>query len=94
MAGRRLPVYIAAASIMATWFAAATLMGGAATAYRSGFQGVIFGPFGAVLVSLAAMVAISRVAWRRDRPLPLTDVDGQPLPLRRRLGLLRPREIL
>ena len=27
VAGRRLPIYLAAASIMATWFAAETLMG-------------------------------------------------------------------
>ncbi|NPV85019.1 MAG: sodium:solute symporter family protein [Anaerolineae bacterium] len=47
VAGRRLPVYIAGASIMATWFAAETLMGASGTAYQYGFQGVIFDPFGA-----------------------------------------------
>ena len=38
---------MAAASIMATWFAAETLMGASQTAYDYGFQGVIFDPFGA-----------------------------------------------
>mgnify|MGYP000866140754 CR=1 FL=1 len=47
VAGRRLPIYMAAASIMATWFAAETLMGASETAYDYGFQGVVFDPFGA-----------------------------------------------
>jgi Na+/proline symporter len=38
---------MAAASIMATWFAAETLMGASETAYDYGFQGVVFDPFGA-----------------------------------------------
>ncbi len=49
VAGRRLPIYLTGASIMATWFAAETLMGASATAYQWGFQGVVFDPFGAVL---------------------------------------------
>jgi SSS family transporter len=49
VAGRRLPIYLAAASIMATWFAAETLMGASSTAYQWGLQGVVFDPFGAVL---------------------------------------------
>lgn len=47
VAGRRLPIHMAAASIMATWFAAETLMGASETAYDYGFQGVVFDPFGA-----------------------------------------------
>jgi SSS family transporter len=49
VAGRRLPIYLTGASIMATWFAAETLMGASATAYQWGFQGVLFDPFGAVI---------------------------------------------
>jgi solute:Na+ symporter, SSS family len=49
VAGRRLPIYLAGASIMATWFAAETLMGASAEAYKYGFQGVVFDPFGAAL---------------------------------------------
>lgn len=47
VAGRRLPIYLAAASIMATWFAAETMMGASSTAYQYGLQGVVFDPFGA-----------------------------------------------
>jgi SSS family transporter len=72
VAGRRLPVYIAAASIMATWFAAETLMGAAATAYRSGFQGVIFDPFGAVVCLLISGVFFIRL-MRRARYLTVVD---------------------
>ncbi|HET58898.1 MAG TPA: hypothetical protein ENN32_00820, partial [Chloroflexi bacterium] len=49
VAGRRLPIYLAGASIMATWFAAETIMGASSAAYQWGFQGVVFDPFGAVL---------------------------------------------
>jgi len=49
VAGRRLPIWLAGASIMATWFAAETLMGASSSAYQWGFQGVVFDPFGAVL---------------------------------------------
>jgi SSS family solute:Na+ symporter len=72
VAGRRLPVYIAAASIMATWFAAETLMGAAATAYKSGLQGVVFDPFGAVLCLLISGVFFVRL-MRRARYLTVVD---------------------
>ena len=36
VAGRRLPIHMAAASIMATWFAAETLMGASETPYAYG----------------------------------------------------------
>jgi solute:Na+ symporter, SSS family len=49
VAGRRLPIYFTAASIMATWFAAETIMGASSTAYQWGLQGVVFDPFGSVL---------------------------------------------
>jgi Na+/proline symporter len=44
----------------------------------------------AVLVSVGLLVAVSLLTQRRDPPVSLTDVDGQPLPLRDRLGFLRP----
>jgi len=72
VAGRRLPVYIAAASIMATWFAAEALMGAAATAYRSGLQGVVFDPFGAVLCLLISGIFFIRL-MRRARYLTVVD---------------------
>jgi len=65
VAGRRLPIHMAAASIMATWFAAETLMGASETAYDYGFQGVIFDPFGAAMclfISGAFFVRLMRRA--------------------------------
>src|SRR6187399_807378 len=56
VAGRGLPIHMTSASIMATWFAAETLMGASANAYLRGFQGVIFDPFGAVLCLLVSGV--------------------------------------
>ena len=64
VAGRRLPIYIAAASIMATWFAAETLMGAASTAYKSGFHGVVFDPFGAVVCLLISGLFFIRLMRR------------------------------
>lgn len=72
VAGRSLPIYIAAASIMATWFAAETLMGATSTAYRYGFQGVVFDPFGAVLCLLVSGVFFIRL-MRRARYLTVVD---------------------
>lgn len=72
VAGRRLPIYLAAASIMATWFAAETLMGASAEAYKYGFQGVIFDPFGASLCLFISGFFFIRL-MRRARYLTLID---------------------
>jgi len=64
LAGRRLPIWMAAPSIMATWFAAETLMGSSATAYQYGFQGVVFDPFGATMCLVVAGFLIVRLARR------------------------------
>src|SRR6185369_4943651 len=72
VAGRGLPIYMTSASIMATWFAAETLMGASAHAYTHGFQGVIFDPFGAVLC-LAVSGAFFIRLMRRARYLTVVD---------------------
>jgi solute:Na+ symporter, SSS family len=64
LAGRRLPLWMAAPSIMATWFAAETLMGSSAEAYKYGFQGVVFDPFGATMCLLIAGFLVVRLARR------------------------------
>jgi len=64
LAGRRLPLWMAAPSIMATWFAAETLMGSSATAYQYGFQGVVFDPFGATMCLVIAGFLVVRIARR------------------------------
>lgn len=72
VAGRRLPIYIAAASIMATWFAAETLMGATSMGYQYGFQGVIFDPFGASMCLFLTGFLFTRV-MRRARYLTVVD---------------------
>lgn len=72
VAGRRLPIYLTGASIMATWFAAETLMGASAEAYKYGFQGVIFDPFGAALCLLISGFFFIRL-MRRARYLTIID---------------------
>lgn len=72
VAGRRLPIYLAAASIMATWFAAETLMGATASGYLYGFQGVIFDPFGAAGCLFLSGFFFTRI-MRRARYLTVVD---------------------
>lgn len=64
LAGRRLPLWMAAPSIMATWFAAETLMGSSSEAYQYGFQGVVFDPFGATMCLVIAGIFVVRLARR------------------------------
>lgn len=64
LAGRRLPIWMAAPSIMATWFAAETLMGSSSEAYKYGLQGVIFDPFGATMCLVLSGLLIVRLARR------------------------------
>jgi SSS family transporter len=72
VAGRRLPIHMAAASIMATWFAAETLMGASETAYDYGFQGVIFDPFGASMCLFLSGFLFVRL-MRRAKYLTIVD---------------------
>lgn len=72
VAGRRLPIYLTGASIMATWFAAETLMGASSTAYQYGFQGVVFDPFGAALCLFVSGFFFIRL-MRRARYLTVVD---------------------
>ena len=72
VAGRKLPIYMVGASVMATWFAAETLMGASSTAYQYGFQGVIFDPFGAAVCLFISGFLFTRV-MRRARYLTVVD---------------------
>jgi len=72
VAGRRLPIYMVGASVMATWFAAETLMGASSTAYQYGFQGVLFDPFGASACLFITGFFFTRL-MRRARYLTLVD---------------------
>jgi len=49
VAGRRMPLWIGSATIIATWFGGGTMMGAAGAAYDDGLFGVIADPFGGAL---------------------------------------------
>src|SRR3954468_13616494 len=46
VAGRRLPLYMSAATVFATWFGAETVLSVSATFTRDGIGGVVADPFG------------------------------------------------
>jgi len=52
------------------------------------WDAVYIGSPPALVVSLVLMVVVSLATKKFDPPLPLTDADGNPLPLRKRLGFL------
>jgi SSS family transporter len=72
VAGRSLPIYMIGASVMATWFAAETLMGASSTGFQYGFQGVIFDPFGAAACLFLSGFFFTRL-MRRARYLTVVD---------------------
>ncbi len=76
VAGRKLPIWMVGASVMATWFAAETLMGASSTAYQYGFQGVIFDPFGAAACLFLSGFFFTRL-MRRARYLTVVDFFQQ-----------------
>jgi SSS family transporter len=49
VAGRRMPIWILGATIVATWFGGGTMMGAAGASYEHGLLGVIADPFGGAL---------------------------------------------
>ena len=49
VAGRGMPVWIASATLIATWFGGSTMMGAAGASYERGLYGVIADPFGGAL---------------------------------------------
>lgn len=76
VAGRRLPFYLATATLFATWFGAGSLMGAAGTAYSEGFLGVISDPFAAGLSLILAGVFYVGFL-RRLKLLTITDIFGK-----------------
>jgi len=73
VAGRRLPLWMATATLLATWFGAGSSMGVAATVYSSGIGGVLADPFGAsVSLILAGIFFVGLL--RRLKCLTVTDI--------------------
>jgi Na+/proline symporter len=65
LAGRRLPMGLAAVSIFATWFGAETVVGAAGSIYSDGLAGGSADPFGYGLCLIVLGVFIAMPLWRR-----------------------------
>ena len=73
VAGRRLPLWMATATLLATWFGAGSSMGVAATVYSDGIGGVLADPLGASLSLMLAGVFIVGLL-RKKKYLTVTDI--------------------
>ncbi len=68
VAGRRMPIWICSATIVATWFGGGTMMGAAGASYENGLIGVIADPFGGALALFVVGFFFVRI-FRRLRLL-------------------------
>ena len=73
VAGRRLPLWMATATLLATWFGAGSSMGVAAEVFSSGIGGVIADPFAASLSLIVAGIFVVGLL-RRARCMTVTDI--------------------
>lgn len=64
VAGRRLPLLIAASALFATWFGSETIMGASAAFVEHGLPGVIEDPFGAALCLILVGLFFARPLYR------------------------------
>ena len=76
VAGRKLPIFICTATIVATWFGGGTMMGASGAAYDDGLLGVIADPFGAALALFIVGMFFARL-FRRLRLLTYVDLVDQ-----------------
>ena len=73
VAGRRVPLWMATATLLATWFGVGSSMGVASTVYTSGLKGVLADPFGASLcLLLAGFFVVGQL--RKRKCLTVTDI--------------------
>ena len=66
IAGRRLPLVVAASALFATWFGSETVMGASSEFVNHGLIGVIEDPFGAALCLLLVGVFFARPLYRMN----------------------------
>lgn len=64
VAGRKLPLWLCAATIAATWFGGGMMMGGSGAAYDDGLLGVIADPFGAAVCLFLVGMFFARLMRR------------------------------
>ena len=73
VAGRRLPMWMATATLLATWFGAGSSMGVAATVYSGGIRDVLADPFGASVSLILAGIFLVGIL-RKMNHMTVTDV--------------------
>ncbi len=73
VANRRLPLWMATATLLATWFGAGSSMGVAATVYTDGIGGVIADPFAAAISLIIAGIFVVGML-RRANCMTVTDI--------------------
>ena len=66
LAGRRLPLFLAASAMFATWFGSETILGASSEFTTHGLLGVIEDPFGASLCLLLIGIFFARPLYRMD----------------------------
>lgn len=66
LAGRSLPLYLASATVFATWFGAETVLSVSATFTRDGLVGIPADPFGASFCLLFVALFFARAFYRMD----------------------------
>ena len=66
VAGRRMPIWICAATLVATWFGGSAMMGSSGAAYEGGFLRIIADPFGGALALFVVGFFFARI-FRRLR---------------------------
>ncbi|HBL44942.1 sodium:solute symporter family protein [Gimesia sp.] len=63
VAGRRLPLWLAWGTLLATWFGAATVLGASEAARAEGVRGTILDPFASGLALIVAGLFFARRVW-------------------------------
>lgn len=76
VAGRKMPMFLLTATIIATWFGSGTMMGASGAAYDDGLLGVIADPFGATVALILIGLFFARF-FRRLRLMTFVELTGQ-----------------
>lgn len=76
VAGRRLPLWLAWGTLLATWFGAATILGAADAARREGLRGTLLDPFASGLALIVAGLFFAKPLWQM-RLLTMPDFYGR-----------------
>ena len=66
VAGRRLPLFLAWGTLIATWFGAATMFAAAGAAREEGMLGVVLDPLACAGTLVLAGVFFARPLWRME----------------------------